>query len=133
MEVAEPHAAKVKYFTDSRLLQRDIQIILEGASIFFRFWFFWNLSQHENIQFFNFSHNLLIVEELKEISLEMIISSENLYSFYKILIDMWNKLFIWEIWFPLCYYGDFSDNGRIYGKTLACYFSPLEAKNPTVL
>jgi len=31
-EIVEPYAAEAKYFTDSRLLQRDIQIILEGVS-----------------------------------------------------------------------------------------------------
>ena len=28
----EPHAAEAKYFTEVRLLQRDVQIILEGVS-----------------------------------------------------------------------------------------------------
>lgn len=31
-EVAEPHAAEAKYFTESRLLNRDVKIILEGTS-----------------------------------------------------------------------------------------------------
>jgi len=31
-DIPEPYAAEAKYFTDSRLLQRDIQIVLEGVS-----------------------------------------------------------------------------------------------------
>ena len=31
-EVAEPFAMEAKYFTESRLLQRDVKIILEGVS-----------------------------------------------------------------------------------------------------
>jgi len=31
-DIAEPYSAEAKYFTDSRLLQRDIQIVLEGVS-----------------------------------------------------------------------------------------------------
>ena len=31
-QVAEPYAEECKYFTESRLLQRDVQIVLEGVS-----------------------------------------------------------------------------------------------------
>lgn len=31
-QVAEPFAEECKYFTESRLLQRDVQIVLEGVS-----------------------------------------------------------------------------------------------------
>ena len=31
-EIAEPFAAEAKFFVESRLLQRDVQLILEGVS-----------------------------------------------------------------------------------------------------
>lgn len=31
-EIAEPFAAQAKFFVESRLLQRDVKIILEGVS-----------------------------------------------------------------------------------------------------